>query len=160
MFPLIIIGLILVGAAAASKKSTPAASPSPMPMPSGTPVELPPIPGELPGVPSGLPVTLPSCDLSQVPEPFKSQAEQVIAQVRANPQAAGAAATALQTISQGMQMAGYSKEALCLSGLISAANQNASKLGASELQFASSPLPDDGTISLNFANTLSLPGGK
>ena len=158
MFPLIIIGLILVGAAAASKKSAPAASPSPMPSgtPAGTPVGLPP----MPGVPSGLPVTLPSCDLSNVPEPFKSQAEQVIAQVRANPQAAGAAATALQTISQGMQMAGYSKEALCLSGLISAANQNASRLGASELQFASSPLPDDGTISLNFANTLSLPGGK
>ena len=154
MFPLIIIGLILVGAAAASKKSTPAASPSPMPTPTPTPTT---IPGELPG---GLPVTLPSCDLSNVPEPFKSQAEQVIAQVRANPQAAGAAATALQTISQGMQMAGYSKEALCLSGLISAANQNASKLGASELQFASSPLPDDGPIPLNFANTLSLPGSK
>ena len=158
MFPLIVIGLILVGAAAASKKSAPAASPSPTP--SGTPAGLPPIPGELPGVPSGLPATLPSCDLSNVPEPFKSQAEQVIAQVRANPQAAGAAATALQTISQGMQMAGYSKEALCLSGLISAANQNASKLGASELQFASSPLPDDGPIPLNFANTLSLPGSK
>ena len=115
----------------------------------------------MPGVPSGLPVTLPSCDLSNVPEPFKSQAEQVIAQVRANPQAAGAAATALQTISQGMQLAGYSKEALCLSGLISAANQNASKLGASELQFASSPLPDDDApIALNFANTLTLPAGK
>ena len=154
MFPLIIIGLILVGAAAASKKSTPAASPSPMPTPTPTPTT---IPGELPG---GLPVTLPSCDLSNVPEPFKSQAEQVIAQVRANPQAAGAAATALQTISQGMQMAGYSKEALCLSGLISAANQNASKLGASELQFASRSLPDDEPIALNFANTLTLPGGK
>ena len=155
MFPLIIIGLILVGAAAASKKPAPAASPSPMP--SGAPVGLPP----MPGVPSGLPVTLPSCDLSNVPEPFKSQAEQVIAQVRANPQAAGAAATALQTISQGMQLAGYSKEALCLSGLISAANQNASKLGASELQFASSPLPDDDApIALNFANTLTLPGSK
>ena len=158
MFPLIIIGLILVGAAAASKKSAPAAKP--VGTPAGTSTGLPPIPGELPGVPSGLPVTLPSCDLSQVPEPFKSQAEQAIAQVRANPQAAGAAATALQTISQGMQMAGYSKEALCLSGLISAANQNASKLGASELQFASRSLPDDGPIPLNFANTLSLPGGK
>ena len=154
MFPLIIIGLILVGAAAASKKSTPAASPSPMPTPTPTPTT---IPGELPG---GLPVTLPSCDLSNVPEPFKSQAEQVIAQVRANPQAAGAAATALQTISQGMQMAGYSKEALCLSGLISAANQNASKLGASELQFASRSLPDDEPVALNFGNTITLPAGK
>ena len=154
MFPLIVIGLILVGAAAASKKSAPAASPSPMPTPTPTPTT---IPGELPG---GLPVTLPSCDLSNVPEPFKSQAEQVIAQVRANPQAAGAAATALQTISQGMQMAGYSKEALCLSGLISAANQNASKLGASELQFASRSLPDDEPVALNFGNTITLPAGK
>ena len=125
-----------------------------MPTPTPTPTT---IPGELPG---GLPVTLPSCDLSNVPEPFKSQAEQVIAQVRANPQAAGAAATALQTISQGMQMAGYSKEALCLSGLISAANQNASKLGASELQFASRSLPDDEPVALNFGNTITLPAGK
>jgi len=157
MFPLIIIGLIVFGAAAASRKSAPAAapspSPSPMPMPAGTPAGLPAIPG-------ALPVALPSCDLSNVPEPFRSQAEQVIAQVRANPQAAGPAATALQSIAQGMQLAGYAKEALCLSGLISAANQNASKLGASELQFASSSLPDDGPIPLNFANTLSLPGGK
>jgi len=159
MFPLIIIGLIVFGAAAASRKSAPAAapSPSPSPMPSGTPAGTP---AGLPAIPGALPVALPSCDLSNVPEPFRSQAEQAIAQVRANPQAAGAAATALQSISQAMQLAGYSKEALCLSGLISAANQNASKLGASELQFASSSLPDDGPIPLNFANTLSLPGGK
>ena len=155
MLPFLIIGLIVFGAAAASRKSAPAAAPppSPSPMPSGTPASTP---AGLPAIPGALP----SCDLSNVPEPFRSQAEQVIAQVRANPQAAGAAATALQTISQGMQLAGYSKEALCLSGLISAANQNASKLGASELQFASSPLPDDGPIPLNFANTLSLPGSK